>query len=223
MRYDDEIMGDEIVGDEIVGDDLMGDEIVGDDGYISGDEIVGDDGYVSGDEIVGDELLGDDVLGDEVMGRRIFRRRRRRPNKRAQMAALRQRAITQRRLANAKVLVKKPVQKSRVQSIGFNSRGVAPGDTVDIPARPQVKFRGTRLSVPSSIAPSFLIEDLKVGRNSQFVASGAQSAETFKDIATSDNIATDTADPGMDIVLSVTNTSGTAQDFHATLFGDAVE
>ena len=218
MRYDDEVMGDEIVGDEL-GDELTGEEIVGDD--LLGDEIVGDGIY--GDEIVGDDLLGDEIVGDDVMGRRIFRRRRRRPNRRAQLAAARRNAILQRKLASAKVVVKKPPQKSRVQSIGFNSKGIAPGDTVDIPARPQVKFRGTRLSIPSSIAPSFLIEDLKVGRNSQFVASGAQSAETFKDTATSDNIATDTAEPGMDIVLSVTNTSGTAQDFHGTLFGDAVE
>jgi hypothetical protein len=218
MRYDDEVMGDEIVGDEL-GNELTGEEIVGDD--LLGDEIVGDGIY--GDEIVGDDLLGDEIVGDAVMGRRIFRRRRRRPNRRTQLAAARRNAILQRKLATAKVVVKKPPQKSRVQSIGFNSKGIAPGDTVDIPARPQVKFRGTRLSIPSSIAPSFLIEDLKVGRNSQFVASGAQSAETFKDTATSDNIATDTAEPGMDIVLSVTNTSGTAQDFHGTLFGDAVE
>ena len=218
MRYDDEVMGDEIVGDEL-GDELTGDEIVGDD--LLGDEIVGDGIY--GDEIVGDDLLGDEIVGDDVMGRRIFRRRRRRPNRRAQLAAARRNAILQRKLASAKVVVKKPPQKSRVQSIGFNSKGIAPGDTIDIPARPQVKFRGTRLSIPSSIATSFLIEDLKVGRNSQFVASGAPSAETFKDTATSDNIATDTAEPGMDIVLSVTNTSGTAQDFHGTLFGDAVE
>jgi hypothetical protein len=216
MRYDDDINGDEIVGDDILGDDILGDEIVGDDGYVSGDEIVGDD-------IMGDEIVGDEGLGDDVMGRRLFRRRRRRPSRQAQAAALRRQAIMQRRLSNAKVVIKKPPQKSRVQSIGFNAKGIAPGDTVDIPARPQVKFRGTRLSVPTSIASSFLIEDLKVGRNSQFVAAGAQSAETFKDTATSDNIATDTADPGMDIVLSVTNTSGTAQDFHATLFGDAVE
>lgn len=219
MRYDD-INGDDILGDDLMGDEIVGDEIVGDEG-VYGDEIVGDD-YSAGDEIVGDDLLGDDLLGDDVMGLRL-RRRRRRNNKRAQMAAMRRRAIMQRKFANAKVVVKKPPQKARVQSVGFNSRGVAPGDTIDVPARPQVRFRGTRLSIPSSIAPSFLIEDLKIGRSSQFVAAGAQSAETFKDTATADNISTDTADPGMDIILTVTNTSGTAQDFHATLFGDAVE
>ena len=219
MRYDDE-SGDEFAGeDEGLGDEIVGvDEIVGEDGYLSGDEIVGEDDYGYRRRRREEDLLGDELVGaDEVMGLRLRRRRRNRAR------ALRREAIMQRRLANAKVVIKKGPTKSRVQSLGFSSKAVAPGDTVDIPARPQVKFRGTRLSIPSSIAPAFLIEDLKVGRASQFVASGAQSAETFKDTATADNIATDTADPGMDVVLIVTNTSGTATDFHATLFGDAVE
>ena len=217
MRDDDDIRGDELEGDDILGDDTAGDEIVGDD--ILGDEIVGD-------QLVGDDILGDDLLGDAEVGA-IFRRRRRRRQQQQQQQAqkghARQNAIAARKFAASRVVVKRPLTKSRVQSVGFNFTAVGPGATVDIPARPQVKFRGTRLSVPSSIATAFLIEDLKVGRNSQFVAAGAQSAETFKDTATSDNVAMDTCDPGMDIIISVTNTSGTASDFHATLFGDAVE
>ncbi len=216
MRDDDDIRGDELEGDDILGDDTGADEIVGDD--ILGDEIVGD-------QLVGDDILGDDLLGDAEVGA-IFRRRRRRRRQQqaqAQKNRARQDAIAARKFAASRVVVKRPLTKSRVQSVGFNFTAVGPGATVDIPARPQVKFRGTRLSVPSSIAQAFLIEELKVGRNSQFVAAGAQSAETFKDTATSDNVAMDTCDPGMDIILSVTNTSGTASDFHATLFGDAVE
>jgi hypothetical protein len=216
MRDDDDIRGDELEGDDILGDDTGADEIVGDD--ILGDEI-------GGDQRVGEDILGDDLLGDAEVGA-IFRRRRRRRRQQqaqAQKSNARQNAITARKFAASRVVVKRPLTKSRVQSVGFNFTAVGPGATVDIPARPQVKFRGTRLSVPSSIATAFLIEDLKVGRNSQFVAAGAQSAETFKDTATSDNVAMDTCDPGMDIIISVTNTSGTASDFHATLFGDAVE
>lgn len=231
-EFGDDILGDDGVGDEIVGDEIVGDEIMGDE--LVGDDLLGDEVLVSGDEIMGDDFNGGDMGA-------IFRRRRRnrgrqqqqqlqqarqrqalQDQQRARMQA-RHRAIMARKLANAKLVVKKGPTKARVQSIGFNFTGVAPGATVDIPARPQVKFRGTRLSIPSSLAQNFLIEDLKVGRGSQFVAAGAQSAETFKDTATADNVAMDTADPGMDIILSVTNTTGTAADFHATLFGDAVE
>jgi hypothetical protein len=95
--------------------------------------------------------------------------------------------------------------------------------TVEIVARPQVLFRGTRLLIGSSIAPFFVVEDVKVGRNSQFVGTGAQPAEAFRDTATGDNVALDTCKPGVDITLIVTNVDGTAKDFRASLFGDVVE
>ena len=145
MRDDDDIRGDELEGDDILGDDTAGDEIVGDD--ILGDEIVGD-------QLVGDDILGDDLLGDAEVGA-IFRRRRRRRQQQQQQAQkghARQNAIAARKFAASRVVVKRPLTKSRVQSVGFNFTAVGPGATVDIPARPQVKFRGTRLSVPSSIA-----------------------------------------------------------------------
>jgi len=51
----------------------------------------------------------------------------------------------------------------------------------------------------------------------------SQPAEAFKETSTGDNVSLDTCRPGMDIVLQVTNTSDTAQDFRAALFGDAIE
>jgi hypothetical protein len=68
-----------------------------------------------------------------------------------------------------------------------------------------------------------VIEDIKVGRNSQFAASGGQPGEAFKDTATGDNVSLDTSQPGMDVTLKVQNTGATAIDFRATLFGDVVE
>jgi hypothetical protein len=232
MRYDDtgddilgdDLLGDELVGDEIVGDEIVGDEIVGDD--VLGDDIVGDE--LTGDDVLGDEIVGDDVLGDDILGYdmgragRLRRFRRARKVRARKLANLRKRAILARRLASAKVVVKKPLGKARVQSLGFNAE-VGAGQTLDIPARPQVKFQGSRLSVPTSIAPFFMIEDIKVGRNSQFVAAAAQSAETYKDTSTVDNLRLDACEPGMDIILTVRNITGTTSDFRATLFGDAIE
>ena len=80
-----------------------------------------------------------------------------------------------------------------------------------------------KLLVGGSIASSFVIEDIKVGRNSQFVATGAQPAEAFKDTATGDNVSLDTCKPGVDLTLIVTNITGAASDFRASLFGDSVE
>jgi len=127
------------------------------------------------------------------------------------------------RLQSAKLVHHRKPTKNRIQSIGFTRAAVPPATTVEITARPQVLFRGTRLLVGSSIAASFVIEDIKVGRNSQFVATGAQPAEAFKDTATGENVALDTCKPGVDLTLIVTNVTGAAVDFRASLFGDVVE
>jgi len=238
MRYDefmgDDILGEDLLGDEMlgaddIGDELVGDELVGDE--LVGDEMLGDDlaGYA---ELMGEDLLGDDIGASEIVGgfRRRPGRRRPRVSRRGlnylrnmqNLRHMKKRAMLARRLANAKMVVEKKPTKSRTQSLGFNAE-VGPGETVDIAVRPQVKFSGTRLSVASSIAPSFLIEDIKVGRSSQFVTSGPQSAESFKDTSTTDNLHLDTCDTGTDIILKVRNISGTATEFRATFFGDVVE
>ena len=88
-------------------------------------------------------------------------------------------------------------------------RRAATSGEYHFPTKPQVLFRGTRLIVGSAIAQFFTIDDIKVGRTSQFVATGSQPAEAFKDTATGDNVSLDTCRPGMDIVLQVTNVSDT--------------
>lgn len=237
-EYDDELLGDELYGDEF-GDELVGDELLGDDLY--GDEF--------GDEILGDEIVGyDDLYGDDLVGAARGRRRRRRARRAAVRArrrrelmlarrrgaggrprpqpprpSLAEQAMVERKALTGKIVSQRGYTKGRVQSIGFTSLALSPGTTVDISSRPQELFRGTRLVIPSSIAASIVVEDIKVGRSSQFVGSGAQPGEAFKDTATGDNVSLDTARPGMDITLKITNVGGTAVDFRATLFGDVVE
>jgi hypothetical protein len=215
MRND--IIGDnvheEIVGDELVGDDF-GDEF----GDELGDEF-GDDG--TGDQLVGADEYGDDYGAEDIGALR--RRRRMIRQRRMRRPSPKQQAIRAHRIRSSKAVVTKSYTKSRVQSIGFQSLQVQPHTSADIPTKPQVLFRGTRLIVGSAIAQFFTIDDIKVGRTSQFVATGSQPAEAIKDTATGDNVSLDTCRPGMDIVLQVTNVSDTAQDFRAALFGDAVE
>jgi hypothetical protein len=233
MRYD------ELMGDDFLGEDLIGDEMLGEDGEIGdemlGDELVGED--MLGDDLGGHvELMGEDFLGDDLGGTEIVGGFRRKPRRRPRVSRrmlqylqgmrnlrqMKKRAILARRMANAKVVVEKKPTVSRTQSLGFNAE-VGPGETLDITVRPAVTFSGTRLSVASSIAPNFVIEDIKVGRKSQFVTSGPQSAESFKDTSTTDNLHLDTCDTGTDIILKVRNVTGTASQFRATFFGDVVE
>jgi hypothetical protein len=220
----DEYVGDDLVGgEEISGDDGVGDEYVGDE-YV-GDEYVGDDGL--GDEMSGDEMSGDEMSGTEIGAFRPFRRRRRRQRRIArrapQMASPKQQMAMAKRMENAQVVRQVPHQKSRKQSIGFVFDGLAPNTTVDITSRPQVLFRGTRLLIPSSIGQFIRVEDVKVGRTSQFAAIGAQPGIAYSELSTADNLQLDTSSPGMDVTLRISNRGGAAIDFSATLFGDVVE
>lgn len=221
----DDLLGDEL-GDDIVGDGIDGDDLVGDD-YLVGDDLMGDTDIMGLDDLVGDDLMGAD---DYLVGAAVARKRRAQAHARARAAAtntakkaILRRAILAKRLRNAPLVHTRGPTKSRVQPLGFTREAVPAGDTVDITSRPQVLFRGRRLLVGSTIAPNFTIEDIKVGRNSQFVGTGAQPAEAFRDTATGDNISLDTCKPGVDISITVRNISGASSDFRATLFGDVVE
>jgi hypothetical protein len=217
-----DILGDDL-GDEL-GDELMGDDLGDDLGDELGDELIGD--VLVGDDILGDvDIMGDDLVGDYLVGAPLKRRSNRRlpAARKVNTARLLRQAMLAKRLKTAKMIHRRGPTKTRIQSIGFTRTAVPANATVEITARPQVLFRGTRLLVGGSIASSFVIEDIKVGRNSQFVATGAQPAEAFKDTATGDNVSLDTCKPGVDLTLIVTNITGAASDFRASLFGDSVE
>jgi len=96
---------------------------------------------------------------------------------------------------------------------------VPPVGAVDIISHPQIRFRGERLVIPSSIATSFSIVDLKVGNKSQLAGSTALPASTFVEGAVGVNLGMDTATIAQDINLTVQNTSETALPFMASLIG----
>ena len=156
-------MNNEIVGDnmdEIVGDQLVGDGFEGDYGNEYGSEF-GDDGM--GDQSVGAGEFGDDYGADEAGATQRRRRMVRHHRMHRPQPSARQQAIHAHRLRSSRAVVSKGYTKSRVQSIGFESLQIAPHSSADIPTKPQVLFRGTRLIVGSAIAQFFTIDDIKVG------------------------------------------------------------
>ncbi len=156
-----------------------------------------------------DELLGDDIIGDdEIVGAGPTLARLAPVPGYPQGQMLRTRAPT----------------KGREYVMGFDSVAtIAAGASAIITTRPQVIFRPDRLVIPASIASSFLLNDLKVGKNSQFVAATAIPAEAFTQGAFGVRLKLDTAQVSQDIILNVTNTSGGALRFTAALIGPAVE
>jgi hypothetical protein len=129
------------------------------------------------------------------------------------------------KLAQSSTLVKeKPITKGRTVPIGFDSEtDIAPGQTRRITTRPQVVFKGQRPVVSSDIAGSFVIQDIIVGKNSQFAASGPIPARAFEGNSVGVELDLDTAQIGQDITMFVTNISSSPVRFFATLIGRSVE
>lgn len=125
---------------------------------------------------------------------------------------------------NGALLRDVPPSKSRIFPLGFVSTGaVAAGLQAIVISRPQVIYRGERLSIPSDIAGDFVLDDVKVGKNSQFVAEGPIPARTLQENAWGVLLQLDTAQISQNIQLTVTNVAGAPRTFRATMFGNAVE
>jgi hypothetical protein len=79
------------------------------------------------------------------------------------------------------------------------------GQALDIELRPQRLCRIERLVFDSLVAPFFRILDLKVGQQTQFIASGAVPASIFSEVAVGMRLKGDTANLGNTVVLSLQN------------------
>lgn len=101
---------------------------------------------------------------------------------------------------------------------------IAAGATVDVIRFPQVVFRGERLFVPSTIAPNFDIVSITIGNRPQFAAAGATPAEIFSEVSINNELGLDTAQPGVQVILQVTNRDAQeAQEFRAVIIGAVVQ
>ena len=193
--------------------------IEGDDSGFEYTEIMGDgsDGDVEGD-ILG-ELLGE-VDGDDsgaFVGAASAKTQRN-----AQKRAM-ARDLMARRVRSGALLRSVPPRNAREYALGLGSTSVAGNSSANINVQPQVIFRPERLVVPSNLAMDFLITDIKVGKNSQLVSTGALPAVMFTENAFGVRLKMDTAQISMFVTVSVTNQNPAARNFQGGLVGPAVE
>jgi hypothetical protein len=220
---------------DIYGDDVLGDLLDGDDDSLGFEytEILGDNipGHTTsfGDSIpghttsFGDLLDGDDESGafvgtDDIIG--AVRHRRRRANARKRAAAA---MLMRKRIGAGALLRGVPPRQSREYALGLGSTSVAGNSSANINVQPQVIFRPERLVVPSNLAIDFLITDIKVGKNSQLVSTGALPAVMFTEVAFGVRLKMDTCQISMFVTISVTNQNPAARNFQGGIVGPAVE
>ena len=134
-------------------------------------------------------------------------------------------AVRQRLVQRAALVRRREPNRYREYPLGFDSGStlVAAAGTQTVTSRPQVAFKGKRLAVSRSSAPSFAITNLTVGKNSQFVTTDAIPAEAFADNAFGMNLELDTCQPAMNISIAIENISNASARFRATLIGHAIE
>jgi hypothetical protein len=201
----------DMYGDLLDGDDSLGFETT----EILGDLLDGDDN--SGDDALG-AFVGDDNSGDDILGA-ILKRRQQGNAKKQAMA----RDLLRRRVAAGSLLRSVSPRSSREYALGLGSTSVQGNGSANINVQPQVIFRPERLVVPSNIAVDFLITDIKVGKNSQLVSTGALPAVMFTENAFGVRLKMDTAQISMFVTISVTNQNANARNFQGGLVGPAVE
>ena len=188
---------------------------------ISGDDDEDmDSGWV---EIAGDDEIEDllAISGAEAL---IGAARRRSPRGMAAgRRSLSRNQLTQ--LAHNKALLQtRGPTKARYFPMGVPATTIAAGAAATIPVQPQVPFRPQRFVVPSDIAGSFTIGDIRVGKNSQFVTADAVPARAFQEDATSGiEFGFDTAQVSQVISVVANNISLAQQVFRAVFLGAAVE
>jgi len=112
----------------------------------------------------------------------------------------------------------------RLQPLGFDSvANVAAGAAAIITQRPQTLFQPSRVVIPAAIAGFFIVNDIKIGKNSQFTASGSLPAALFSELSVGVALAMDAAQIAQDIVLAVTNIDVAAHRFVAAMIGESCE
>jgi len=123
---------------------------------------------------------------------------------------------------NSAMVVPRQATKAREFPLGFPTTAIASLATANIQTQPQVAFRGRRLVIPSDIAGSILVNDLKIGNASMFPNSNPIPGRMFSELAVGLDLNLDTAQISQVVSLNVTNTSGGALTFNAGIVGTVV-
>lgn len=97
---------------------------------------------------------------------------------------------------------------------------VAAGASIIIQTTSQIIFRPRRLIVPESIATFFTVDRLDVGNVPTFASAGSIPAEAFRPDSVNPNVRKVTAQPGVQILVGVTNVDGVPHRFRGAIFGE---
>jgi hypothetical protein len=129
---------------------------------------------------------------------------------------------------NAALLVDRPLNRARELPLGFPVATLDSGGTASSPTAalsltaPQVLYRGRRLFVTPSAMGVCIVQDLKIGKDSQLVAAEPLPAEMFSPLSFGGDMNLDTAQISMIVALFLGNIGTAGINVSAGFQGTAV-
>lgn len=105
--------------------------------------------------------------------------------------------------------------------IPMNNGSVAAGAQAVIAVQPQSIFKPYRLTVDPVIASFFVISNLQIGTVPLFDAPGEVPCSNFPPNLQQGNLKKITANPGIQVSMTIRNRDGAAHPFWSSLFGEA--
>lgn len=103
--------------------------------------------------------------------------------------------------------------------LGFDTTPIPPFGCLPIKKHPQVTCQFDDLQIPESIVNYLAVVDLKVGRNSQFSASGEVPAARFSEKAVRPSFKCQICEVGMEVTIVVRNLTDKVVNFTASMSG----
>lgn len=101
---------------------------------------------------------------------------------------------------------------------------ILPGGVQVITINASMVFRPTRLMIGPTLAPLFVVQDIRVAADSLFLSAGNVPAEAFlPNAVTASALKRRTAQPGTPVSVTIENIDGAAHRFRAALFGEATD
>lgn len=148
----------------------------------------------------GEEAVTNEAMAAEIIALRTALAEQRNPQAATQAAMMRANAM-----GGGAVVVQDQAQYAQELVLPIPATNILASATVDIILFPQADIRIERPIIPSTIAPNFVIEDITVARQTQFVGAGGVPATSFSEVAVGTRLRGDTANVGQQVIITITN------------------
>jgi hypothetical protein len=165
-----------------------------------------------------DAIVGDDIIGDLIVGAA----RAGNPQALALVKRAKQMQLAKAINPNAVQYKQDSYNRSGELELPIVPVSIAANTTVAVNLAPQVPIQVFRVFVPSEIASFFNFADVRVGKDSQFIAAGEIPCSRYSEVSVGSNVRYDTCSVGQSIILNVRNKTAAIHTFEGSLTGTTV-